>query len=161
MPRTPPDRCLWIPGCRLRLVPINHPGPLELGTALHGGRGLCRTHHKYAKDRGELDQYPRLTWSREEILTRWAARCSAGNDPDDIAKLAAELGLTYRRVRAALVHAGVKLVAPRSRRRKEPKPRRVRATPPPKPPPPPRPLRPSLAWSKPGLFDPDTCDEGE
>lgn len=133
------------------LVPLNRgvdPADLEPGTAFHAGRGLCRTHHRYATDRSELDQYPLLTRTRGEVVSHWAARSSTGSERDDIAKLAAELDMSISGVRSALVRAGLVHAVPRTRRPgTRRRPRRGERT--------------KQIWSHPGLFDPDDCDEGE
>jgi len=142
---TTPRRCRWRHGCGLELIPLTRgadPADLEPGTAFHGGRGLCRTHHRYAKDQGELDLYPRLTHPMDEVLARWREMTDAGHSLGDVAE---SLGLTKSAVRFALVRAGVRTSTPRRAPVPGSTPRR----------------RPSTGWSRPQYFDPDTRDEGE
>jgi len=39
--------------------------------SIHAGRGLCVSCHGKASHLGQLENYPRRTWSRDELLDEW------------------------------------------------------------------------------------------
>jgi hypothetical protein len=45
--------------------------PTQPGGTRHEARGLCEPCYKREDYHGRLDDYPRRTWSREELLDEW------------------------------------------------------------------------------------------
>ena len=54
--------------CGTPVAPCTSPQP---GAAVHGGRGLCNACHGKERYHGRLDDYPRRTRSRDELLAEW------------------------------------------------------------------------------------------
>lgn len=82
------------------------------GLRRHYGRGLCHPCWTTAEARGELDEYPRSTWSREDLLEEW--EFLQPELPADVShtrriKLAANrLGMSHGALEKALLRSGVR-----------------------------------------------------
>jgi hypothetical protein len=71
-------------------------------TRCHAARGLCRTCHHHARLSGQLADYPRATYTRDEVLDEWVRLRSAGVS---VVEAAPRLGMSVAALARALERA--------------------------------------------------------
>jgi len=74
-------------------------GAAPPGMRRHTGRGLCsRCHYRHRRD-GTLEDFPPLTWTREELYAEWAVLRDGGTD----ARTAADrIGVSFAALEKAI-----------------------------------------------------------
>jgi hypothetical protein len=70
--------------------------------AEHGARGLCHACYLRVRNAGRLDDYPRATWTRDELLDEWKFLRSTGVG---VVEAAPRLGMTVDALTRALARA--------------------------------------------------------
>ena len=98
-----------------------HPQGAGKRSDAHIGRGLCSNCHDRHRRNGTLDEFPRATWSRDDLMTEWDLLRRCGVPRRDAA---ARIGVTWEafdrafwRARAAGDPRAIERLGDRPRRR--------------------------------------------